>query len=75
MREIPIEWQEMDKVFGGANARLLRRNGLLSVEAVKDYIDKYPFEECSRYHASHYCGIGPVKYNQIIESLNRMKES
>lgn len=72
--EFEIELEKMKQVFG-SNTNLLMRNGMDSVEAVKEYIEKYPFEEYSVYRGKYYRNIGPVKYKQILEALNKMEES
>lgn len=73
MYEIPETWLEMDKIFG-SEARILRRNGLDSVEEVREYIEKYPYGEYSAYRAKYYRHIGPVKYNRIVEALKNVGE-
>ena len=73
MYEVPETWLEMDKVFG-SESRLLQRNGLFSVEQVREYIEKYPFGEYSAYRARYYKNIGPVKYNRIVEALKNIEE-
>ena len=75
MYNIKDEMEKMTKVFGKSNANALFRNRLLSIGAVKEYIEKYPFEEYEKYHADYYRGIGPVKYNQIIEAINNMERA
>lgn len=71
--EIDIELEKMKEVFG-TNTNILLRNGLNSIEAVKEYIEKYPFDEYAKYHAIYYRGIGPIKFKQILEALINMKK-
>jgi hypothetical protein len=70
-----IEWKKMCDVFGVALSRTLFHNKLYSIEDVKNYIEKYPFEQYHMRHATHYRYIGPVKYNKIVEALNKLEES
>lgn len=74
MYEEDIEYEKMYKIFG-SNTNVLCRNGMNSVEDVKDYIEKYPYDEYSKYKGRYYKNIGPVKYKQILEVLNKVKES
>lgn len=73
MYELSIEELEMERVFG-RNANILHRNGLHSVDEVKSYIEKHPFDEY-RNNTTYYRYIGPSRYKQIIESLNTTEES
>lgn len=75
MYEEDIEYDEMREVFGSNIYRILCRNGVYSVEAVKEYIEKYPYDEYSKFKAKYYKHIGPVKYNQIVEALKKWEES
>jgi hypothetical protein len=74
MYEVSETWLEMEKVFS-MDYRLLQRNGLFSVEDVREYIEKYPFEEYSAYRAKYYRHIGPVKYNRIVEALKNAERT
>lgn len=75
MYEEDIEYDEMREVFGSNIYRILGRNGMYSVESVKEYIEKYPYDEYSKFKGKYYRNIGPVKYNQIVEALKKWEES
>lgn len=68
MYELTEQEVEMYAAFDG-QANILMRNGLFSIEEVRSYLEKYPFDEYARYKALYYRGIGPVRYKKILELL------
>ena len=66
--------KKMHKTFGTYIATWCGRKGLFTIEAVKEYIEKYPYDKYSKIRC-YYKGIGPVNYKLILEAINKEEES
>ena len=68
--KVKVRERSLKSMFGTRIANSLKRNGVNSIEDLRELDAKYPIEEWFGY-SGHWRGIGPGSYEKVKKYLKR----